>query len=582
MIVLGINAYHPDAAAALMKDGVLLWAAEEERFNRVKHSSGFPALALRQCLTDTGIPPNAIDAVALSKNPRANFFKKFLFVLKHKPERELVWDRLKALRASSQFERDFFEALRVSPAFMKAGFAHVEHHQAHIASSFFVSGFDRAAFLSLDGLGDFSSAMWGTGRGTELRVMDRVFFPHSAGFLYTAATQFLGFPHFGDEFKVMGLAAYGKPVYLEPFRHLYRLRPNGRFELNLRYFRHQEGRAKIRWEGGAPEQDVLYSPAWEELFGIPRPVEEPLTERDQNIAASLQAALEEIFFHVLKNLYSKTKEKNLCLAGGVAFNSVANGKIKSKLPFENIYIQPAAGDAGTALGAAAFVAYSIHREPRTFVMNRADFGSSATDAEIESAIRAKGLHAVKLEEDLMIAKTVDSLERGGVVGWFQGRMEFGPRALGKRSILADPRRRDMKDILNRRIKRRESFRPFAPAVPEEDAAQYFEMDCAVSPFMLKVFPVKEEKKSVIPAVTHADGTARVQTVSREADPRFWKLLKAFGRKTGVPVLLNTSFNENEPIVAAPEEAVDCFLKTKMDTLVLGNYWLEKRPVSNDW
>lgn len=570
MILLGINAYHPDASAALIRDGRLLWAAEEERFNRIKHSSGFPKLALKQCLLDTNIPPQAIDFVAISKNPRANLLRKVMFVLKNKPELRLVLDRVKAFRKASQFELDFFETLHEAPTLLKARFVNVEHHEAHIASSFFVSGFAGSAFLSMDGLGDFCSAMWGVGKGNDLKVMDRVYFPHSAGFLYTAATQFLGFPSFGDEYKVMGLAGYGKPTHLDEFRKMVRLKSRGQFELNLDYFVHQQGHAKIRWEGGAPEQDILYSRRWIDLFGEPRECGTPVSEREKNIAASLQKVLEEILFHVLRHLYRETKQENLCLAGGVAFNSVANGKITKETPFKNIYIQPAAGDAGTALGAAAFVSHGILNEPRDFFMNRADFGTEFTAADIERALQAKGLRAMKLSEQELIAETVEMLGRGGIAGWFQGKMEFGPRALGKRSILADPRKADMKDILNRRIKHRETFRPFAPAVPEERAQEFFEMDCKSSPFMLKVFPVKRDKQSLIPAVTHVDGTARVQTVSQASDPLFWKLLHAFGDKTGVPILLNTSFNENEPIVRTPEQAVDCFQKTQMDLLVLGN------------
>ena len=577
MMILGINAYHPDASVALMKDGELIWAGEEERYNRIKHSSGFPKLALQRCLEETEISPVAIDAVAISKNPRANFFRKVTFVVKHNPNAGLVINRLKAFRKAASFEQDFFDVLHYAPPFLKSRFVHVEHHQAHAASAFFVSGFDRAAFLSLDGLGDFSSAMWGVGEGNQLHVMDRVYFPHSAGFLYTAATQFLGFHHFGDEYKVMGLAAYGKPVYFGIFRDMVRLKRDGRFELNLDYFVHQEGKAKIRWEGGAPEQDIMYSSKWVDVFGMTRWPAEPITEREQNIAASLQAALEEIYFHVLRALHEKTKESNLCLAGGVAFNSVANGKITRQTHFKHVYIQPAAGDAGTALGAAAFVNHCVFNQPRKFVMNHAAFGTAASESEIEITLKQAYLPFKKLSEEDLVQRTAEALAAGQIVGWFQGKMEFGPRALGQRSILADPRRANMKDVLNHRIKRRESFRPFAPAVPEEKAADYFEMDCASSPFMLKVFPVRPEKRSVIPAVTHVDGTARVQTVNRDTNPIFWKLLTEFGKQTGVPVLLNTSFNENEPIVCTPQEAIECFLKTKMDILVMDNYFLKKNP-----
>ncbi|MDP3921734.1 MAG: carbamoyltransferase C-terminal domain-containing protein [Candidatus Omnitrophota bacterium] len=575
MIIVGINAYHPDASVALLRDGEVIWAAEEERYSRIKHASGFPKLALRKCLEDTKTLPSAIDAVAISKNPRANMFKKMSFVWRQKPNIGFVLNRLKAFRKSSGFERDFFEALNISLATLKAKFVHVEHHIAHVASSFYFSGYERAAFLSLDGLGDFSSAMWGVGRGNELRVSGRVYFPHSAGFLYSAATQFLGFHHFGDEYKVMGLAAYGKARFKNEIGKMVRLLPAGKFGLDLDYFVHQEGQSKVRWEGGAPEQDIMFSKKWEDIFGPAREPKTELTERDKDIAASTQEVLEEIYFHVLRNLYEQCGEKNLCLAGGVAFNSVANGKIKKETPFENIYIQPAAGDAGTAVGAAAFVYRTETLNPRTSVMNHAYFGSAAGTTEIEKAMRAKDVGAESCSDAELIRRTVDALAAGKVVGWFQGRMEFGPRALGARSILVDPRRPEMKDILNERIKRRETFRPFAPAVIEEEAANYFDMDVGSSPFMLMVFPVKEDKKTLLPAITHVDGTARVQTVSRESHPRFWSLIKAFGDKTGVPILLNTSFNENEPIVCSAADALDCYLKTRMEVLVMENYYLEK-------
>ncbi len=574
--VLGINAYHPDASVALFEDGRLVWAGEEERYNRVKHSSGFPKHALQNCLLETNISPSNIDVVALSRNPKANLLRKIIFMLTHNPDFAMLRGRFDVFRRSSNFKDDFIKSLGISGQSLKAKFIHVEHHQAHAASSFFLSGFNRAAFLSLDGMGDFSSAMWGIGKGNQLQVFDRVYFPHSAGFFYTAGTQFLGFLNFGDEYKVMGLAAYGKPIYLNLFRQMINLKKNGQFELNLSYFVHHKGQVKVRWESETPEQDLLYSEKWTELFGSPRHCQETINERHYNIAASLQAILEEIYFHILNHLYDTTKEENLCLAGGVAFNCVANGKIKSRTPFKNVYIQPAAGDAGTALGAAAFCCYSVFNQPRNFVMNHAFFGSDVQDQEIEQAIHENDLYSQKLSDEDLIGKTVQALCDGKIVGWFQGRMEFGPRALGNRSLLADPRRQDMKEILNQRTKHRENFRPFAPAVPEEDVRDYFEVNGSFSPFMLEVFPVKISKRALIPAVTHVDGTARVQTVSKKEHPRFWKLLKEFGKATGVPIMLNTSFNENEPIVCSPQDALACFLRTQIDVLVMGSYWIERR------
>lgn len=576
MLIFGINCYHPDASAALVKDGRLIWAAEEERFSRVKHASGFPVLALRHCLKETGVNPQDIDFVAISRNPAANLFKKIAYTAFHVSSIPLALNRLKALQAAHRFSGDYAEAIHLQGKNLKTKFIHVEHHQAHAASAFFLSGFDQAAFLSLDGLGDFSSAMWGMGRGTSLQVFDRVYFPYSAGFLYTAGTQFLGFHHFGDEYKVMGLAAYGEPNFLNAFRKMVALKSGGRFELNLKYFLHAKGQAKVRWEGGAPNQDILYSPEWIKAFGLPRQPGAKVTDRDIQIASSLQAVLEEIFFHVLNHLYTKTKSENLAMAGGVAFNSVANGKITAKTPFKNIYIQPAAGDAGTAVGAAFYVYHTLCNQHRSFEMNHAFFGSAYGEKEIREALREAALSFQELPEETLIEQTVNLLAQGKIVGWFQGRMEFGPRALGNRSILADPRNPKMKDILNSRIKNREGFRPFAPAIPVEYAKEFFEMDCDESPFMLKVFPVKEDKKQLIPAVTHVDGTARVQTVSKAQHPLFWKLLRKFKDITGIPILLNTSFNESEPIVCCPEDAIQCFLKTQMDVLVIGNFLIQKQ------
>ncbi|MCB9799908.1 MAG: carbamoyltransferase [Candidatus Omnitrophica bacterium] len=574
MIILGLNAYHPDAAVALIKDGEVIWAAEEERYSRIKHASGFPAKALQACLKETCTELLQIDAIAMSKDPKANLLRKIKFVLMNRPK-GLIGDRLKALKKTTQFAEDFKKAVNASPGDLKAKFIHVEHHCAHVASSFYVSGYEQAAFLTFDGLGDFCSAMWGKAEKNKFEIMNRVYFPHSAGFLYTACTQFLGFHHFGDEYKVMGMAAYGQPSYLNEFRKIIRLLPDGRFELNLNYFTHQKGQAKVRWDGGAPVQDMLFSPEWSRIFGLPRYPEGPITRREYDIAASMQACLEEVYFHILDNLHSQTKTDYLCLAGGVAYNSLANGKIAANTPFKHIYIPPAAGDSGTAIGAALYAYYQLTKNSGRYVMNHALYGTGQSEKEIEIILKSRDLRFNRLSDDELIQKTVQALADKQVVGWFQGRMEFGPRALGSRSILAHPGSQEMKDILNSRVKHRENFRPFAPAVPVECANEFFETDGDESPFMMKVFPVKEEKQLLLQAITHADGTARVQTVSRDTQPLFWRLLNAFGEKTGVPVLINTSFNDNEPIVCTADDAVKCFLRTKMDILILENYFLRK-------
>ena len=576
MIILGINAYHPDASVALFNDGVLVWAGEEERYSRIKHASGFPEMALRNCFKNTQTAPANVDAIAISKNPRANMLRKIFYSITTAIDPKLCINRIAAFKKISSIADVYRKTLNIPPPTKLPKVYYLEHHQAHIASSFFLSGLSRAAFLSLDGLGDFSSTMWGVGEGNSLKAFDRVYFPHSAGLFYTAATQFLGFLKFGDEYKVMGLAAYGKPTLTKMLQKMYRLKPKGQYELNLDYFLHPKGKAKIRWEGGVPDQDILYSAEWIKTFGEPRKPEAPITQREKDLAASLQVVLEDIYFHILNHLYMVTHEDNLCLAGGVAFNSVANGKITRNTPFRNIYIQPAAGDAGTAVGAAAYITHAIYNKPRKFVMDHAYFGSDTSREGIITALKTKSIVYEEIPTDaVLLKKTAQAIADGKVVGWFQGKMEFGPRALGNRSILADPRRHDMKDILNKRIKHREVFRPFAPAVLEERASEFFEMDCESSPFMLKVFSVKPEKKYLLPAITHVDGTARVQTVSQKTNLFFWRLIAEFEALTGIPVLLNTSFNENEPIVCNPTEAVDCFIKTKMDMLILDHYLIER-------
>jgi carbamoyltransferase len=458
----------------------------------------------------------------------------------------------------------------------------IEHHPAHLSSTFFVSGFDEAAVCAIDAFGDFVSTSHAIGRGSRLNILDRIYFPHSLGLLYLAITQHLGFMKYGDEFKVMGLAPYGKPEFVEPIRRLLRLKPNGRFELDLAYFRHWSEGVPMTWDDGEPEIGTVYTPRLEQLLGPARKPGEPLEPRHEAIAASLQVVHEEAVFHVLNALYERTRLPNLCLAGGCAMNSVANGKVREHTPFRRLYIQPAAGDNGTALGAAYYVWNHLLGKPREFQMEHGYWGPSFDDAAIQRALadRQQDLEAqrctvrVIAEQDELCCWTARRVSEGHVVGWFQGRMEWGARALGNRSIIADPRRPDMRDIINTKIKFREKFRPFAPSIIEEALDEYFVGGCP-DPFMIQVYPVRPEKRAVIPAVTHVDGSGRLQTVNRKTNPRYWRLIKAFESVTGVPVLLNTSFNENEPIVHTPAEALDCFLRTRMDHIVLGDHTVSK-------
>lgn len=585
MIILGINAYHGDSSACILKNGVLIAAAEEERFKRIKHWAGFPAEAVRYCLEEAGIQLEHVDYTAVNRYPRASLGRRARFVLSNRPNIRLLFERLKNLRKVSTIGD---ELVKISPgAPYKGKICFIEHHTAHLASAFYVSPYDEAVNVSVDGFGDFASTSWGLGAANKLKVDGRIYFPHSLGIFYQALTQHLGFPDYGDEYKVMGLAPYGAPEYMDEMRRIVRLQPDGTFELNLDYFRHHSSRLLYEWNGCSPSVDSLYAPALEKLLGPARNKTELITQKHKDIARSVQGMYEEAFFHLLNSLYARYKKNSLTLAGGCAMNSVANGKISRNTPFRNIYIQPAAGDAGGALGAALSVWYEKGRAKRDFQMNHANWGPGYSDEYITKMIQAKKGYLKDqrcsiekiTDHTRLCEKTAGAVSDGKVVGWFQGRMEWGPRALGNRSILCDPRRSNMKEILNIKIKRRESFRPFAPSILRESVPDWFEIDDDV-PFMMKVFPIKEECRARIPAVTHADGSGRLQTVTMEANSLYYKLIQKFNEITGVPMLLNTSFNENEPVVCRPEEALDCFLRTKMDVLVLGDQFIarDKMPV----
>jgi carbamoyltransferase len=440
-----------------------------------------------------------------------------------------------------------------------------------------VSPFERAALLSIDGFGDFISTMWGEGVGNSIEVLGQVEYPHSTGILYTATTQFIGFPNYGDEGKVMGLAPYGAPRYIEEFRDMIRTEAGGRFRLNLDYFRHHTEGVEMSWDAGSPVIGRIFSAEFVKRFGAARAEGTPLTERERDIAASLQLRLEEVGFHILKHLHEQTGLTDLGLSGGVALNSVLNGKIPLHTPFKRVFVQPAAGDSGTAIG----VCYEIYNgtldRPRSFVMEGADTGPEFSDEEIRAELEQCGLIYESYSEREVTRRAAADIAAGAVVGWFQGRMEFGPRALGNRSIVADPRRADMKAVLNERIKKREPFRPFAPSILEERVGDYFEQTHP-APTMLMVYQVRAEKRDVIPAVVHVDGSGRLQTVSPALNPRYHRLISDFCALTGVPVLLNTSFNENEPIVCTPRDAINCFLKTRMDVLYLGDHAVRRAAV----
>ncbi|HTZ98777.1 MAG TPA: carbamoyltransferase C-terminal domain-containing protein [Candidatus Aquilonibacter sp.] len=583
MVILGINAYHANAAAAIVVDGRLVAAVEEERLNRVKYAAGLPVGAIQFCLDRAGVKLTEIDHVAVPRDPWARLGTKLRFAIRMP---RFALDRLRVMRRFAGLREELAAAFEIAPESIRGRFHRIEHHTAHLASAFFVSPFDRAAVLSADGLGDFASSMSAAGEGPKMRVLGEVAFPHSLGMYYTALTQYAGFWKFGDEYKVMGLAAYGQPEFLGEFRRI--VRPHGAlsFRLGLEYFTHQNQGPEMTWRDATstPVLGRLFSEHLEKRLGPARKAGEPLTERHYNLAASMQAALEEVLVAYWNGLAKRSGQKALCLAGGVAFNCVANGRIFDTTPFEKVFVQPAAGDAGLSVGAAFAVQHQILGRPREFVMDHAYWGPQFSPAEIRAVVDRVGsadeVEIAQLGEDELVRATARHVADGKIVGWYQGAAEWGPRALGNRSIVADPRRPEMKDILNRRIKHRESFRPFAPSITEEAVGEFFEKTHP-SPFMTFAYPVRPEKRGVIPAPTHVDGTARLQTVSRTANPLYWKLLRAFGDLTGVPVVLNTSFNDNEPIVCRPEEALECFRRTRMDVLVLGNFILERKYASGD-
>lgn len=580
--VLGINAYHGDVSAVLLRNGQLVVALEEERFRRVKHCAGFPTIAIKKCLEAGGVSATEITHVAVSRDPSANIVRKGLYAISRRPELSLVLDRFRNSRKVRGIHAPLASALGLAVDDLpKVHF--VEHHPAHLASAFFVSPFQDAAVCAVDGFGDFVSTSTAVGTSNRFEVLDRVYFPHSLGLLYTAITQYLGFENYGDEFKVMGLAPYGEPTRVQPLRELVRLRNDGTFELELNFFRHWNEGVAMEWDDGYPTLGRVYSDELERLLGPARRSNEPLTREHEDIARSLQAVYEECFFHVLNALWSRTLNPRLCLAGGCAMNSVANGKVRENTPFRDVYIQPAAGDNGTALGAAYYVWNQVLGQPRTFVMEHAYWGTSYPDVDLVSLLNDRGNEedgfVLKNASDDELCRTTAALiAEGKVVGWFQGRMEWGARALGNRSILADPRRANMRELINSKIKFREKFRPFAPSILEEALGEYF-VNAAPDPFMQQVYPVRPEKRTIIPAITHVDGSGRLQTVSQQTNPRYHRLISEFAQLTGVPVLLNTSFNENEPIVDTPQQALDCFLRTRMDAIVVGNAIIERTPAA---
>lgn len=581
LYILGINAYHGDSAACLIKDGKIINAIEEERIKRIKHWAGLPTEAIQFCIKDAGISISDLDYITIGRYPYAHFFRKVFTSIKKLTKHSFIRDRLSNIKKVSSLKFGIAKELGVSESEIRAKIVHIEHHRSHLASAFFASPFEESAVLSIDGFGDFSSTMLAVGRGKKIKVLNSAIYPHSIGLFYTAFTQFLGFPYYGDEYKVMGLAPYGEPKFLDKLKNILIPEDDGLFKLNQEYFVHEKNGVAMTWNNGSPFIDKLYSDRLIKEFGDPRGKDEPLTQYHKDIAASVQRHCENVIFHILNRLQKTTGLKEVCIAGGVAQNSVANGKILEKTNFEKVYIPSAAYDAGVSMGSALWLYYNDLGNKRREVVRSSCFGPEYSGEEVETIIKERNLSCNKCSSDIdTIEKAADMLANGAVIGWFQGRTEFGPRALGNRSVLVHPGRLDAKDLINSKIKRRESFRPFAPSILREYVGEYFEQEDDVY-FMEKVFKIKSEKRALLPAVTHVDGTGRLQTVHKDISLKYYMLIDKFREKTGLPILLNTSFNENEPIVNHPNEAIDCFLRTDMDAVVLGNIIIKRENIKSE-
>jgi carbamoyltransferase len=594
MFILGLNSFHPDSAACVLKDGRLVAAVAEERLGaRLKHVAGFPARAVAEVLRMAGATIRDVDYVAIGNDSNANVPAKIRHVLKSpiKSARGVVTHFQRRSQARG-FKELIADACGVNEADCRFEIIRVEHHLAHIASSFFASDFDEAAGFSYDGSGDFTSAMFARCRGNKIEILDRVHVPHSLGFFYTALCQFIGFEKFGEEYKVMGLAAYGEPKYRDLMRELLSnssplLAPgsslpapgsptSGQFRLNSDFFKplgkNLEECVDDRGEIILPP---LYSDELKRRLGEPRNRSSEISQREKDIAASCQEQFEEIVLHCLQWLHKQMPSENLVTAGGCALNGVCNARILRETPFKKSYIQCAASDDGTAIGAALYVWNVLLNKPRAGIIDHAYWGPEHSESEMENALRRANLSFVKFDREDLLECAAEHLNSGHVTGWYQGRSEWGPRALGNRSILAHPGWPGMKDLINQKIKRREAFRPFAPTILAEEVPNYFEQTVE-SPFMMHVVKIKPDKRAALAAVCHQDNTGRLHTVKQSQNALYYDLIKTFSRKSGTPVVLNTSFNENEPIVDTPEQAVNCFIRTDMDVLCLGPY-VAKKP-----
>ena len=579
MKILGINAFHADSSACILVNGDILCAIEEERLTRLKHWAGFPKLSIEACLFKANLKIEEIDYIAINRDPNAHIFEKVNFAIRKKPSLKNIINRVKSRKNDHDIVNLIHENFNIEKSIIEDKIHNVEHHIAHLASTFYTSKFENAIVLSIDGFGDFVSTMWGQAKNNKVDIKDYVSFPHSLGLFYQAITQYLGFYNYGDEYKVMGMAGYGVPRFEKEMNQIVYCTNDGKFELGLDFFLHQSEGVSMEFDTGYPNIGTLFTKDLEQLLGPARSKDEEITQVHKDIAASVQLQYEKVLFHILNTLNEKFPNNNkLCLAGGCAQNSLANGKITTVSKFDEVWIQPAAGDAGGSLGAALVTHFEKNGSRPNYMVN-SSLGLSYSNEQISNIINADNrLNSFKInyfqDNDQLEDETVKALLSGNVIGFFHGAFEWGPRALGNRSIIVDPRIKNMKDLLNKKIKKRESFRPFAPSVLDKEVKNWFKKNEQV-PFMTHVFEIKNEKRKEIPAVTHIDGTGRLQSVSKESNPRYYNIIFKFFQKTDVPMILNTSFNENEPIVNSPEEAIDCFLRTNMDKIILENYIISR-------
>jgi len=559
MNILGVSCFYHDSAACLIRDGKVIAAASEERFNRKKNCSDFPINAINFCLQAGGITVYDLDCIGFYEKP---FLKFQRVVVSHLLGYPFSFGNFLATMPHWLKDRLIIPAIFKNELGSDAKVLFVKHHLSHAASSFLVSPFEEAAILTSDGVGEWATMTSGYCRGTSIKILKEMYYPNSLGLFYTALTTYLGFEALEGEGKVMGLAGYGKPVYIEKFKDMIAVREDGNYKIDQRYFGFNKG-------------SRMYSRRFIKTFGEERKQDGLIDQRHCDIAASLQKFVEDILILIARNLYDSTKIDKLCLGGGVFLNCVANQKIIENTPFKELYIQPAAGDSGGALGVAAYLYHSVFKKPRVFPLKDVFLGPDFSSKQIKTTLINKGINFKEMEDTELSKHIAQKIQENKIIGWFQGRMEFGPRALGNRSILANPCNPKMKELLNSRVKGREGFRPYAPAILEERVGDFFEAK-QFSPFMLISALVKEEKRNVVPAITHVDGSARVQIVSKETNPKFWSLIKEFDNLTGIPIVINTSFNlKGEPIVCGPDDALKDFLGTQMDVLVLNNFVLEK-------